>query len=77
MLVITRMRILICYKIIMGPMRFFCPGPIVCLSRPWGYPHYFPITYRKYSNFNWGIPLKLARKSLSSKMSEQYFRKYC
>ena len=25
---------LICYEILMGPIRFFCPGPIVCLSRP-------------------------------------------
>ena len=31
-----------------------------------GYP-YFPATYRKYSNFIGGIPLKLAIKSLSSK----------
>ena len=26
MLVIDRMNLLICYKIIMGPMRFFSPG---------------------------------------------------
>ena len=28
------MAYLICYSITMGPIRFFCPGPIVCLSRP-------------------------------------------
>ena len=26
-LVISRMAYLICYEILMGPIRFFCPGP--------------------------------------------------
>ena len=33
MLVIARITILIYYQIIMGLIRFVCPGPILCLSR--------------------------------------------
>ena len=71
----------------MGPMYFFCPGPIVCLSRPWllcithkaihrGFPEYLAqsITIQSSNRSSRKCHImKLVQQSTSLEFSESAF----